>query len=69
MPKPVEVVTQYYAVPLNYFRAFHKAEYVLMYIETSLVHSANFVSFSSYEATRKYFIQIQPHQQPVHNEY
>jgi len=56
-------------MPLNYLREFSKAEYVLMYTETSLAHSANFVSILSYEATRKYFIQIQPHRQPVYNEY
>ena len=68
MPKQVEVVTQYYAIPLNYLREFCTAEYVIMYTENSLAYSANFVSILSYEIRRKYFIQIQPYQQPVYNE-
>jgi hypothetical protein len=36
MPKPVEVVTQYYAMPLNYLLEFCKVEYVIMYTENPL---------------------------------
>jgi hypothetical protein len=39
-----------------------------MYTENSLARSVNFVLTLSYEITREYFIQIQPHQQPVYNE-
>jgi len=70
MPKPVEVVTQYYAMSFNYLWEFCEVEYVIMYTENSLVYSANFVSTLSYEIRREYFIQIQPRQQqqPVCNE-
>jgi hypothetical protein len=74
MPKPVEVVTQYYAMPLNYLRDYYvfnvTVEYIIMYTENSLAYNANFVSTLSCEIRREYLIQIQPRQQqPVCNEY